>query len=275
MMPFPAERPPIHLVVTDVDGTLLNSRHELSARNEAVIREVIARGVQFVLATGKTIVSAEAVIKRLGLATPGVYVQGLLVCDPARNILYERQLDPEIVRATITLARSGGAELAAYSRDRILVSARNPVTDGLIVYHEPVPEEIGPLDNLLREPINKLIFFADEQQIAALRRDLEAALDSAATLVQAVPGVLEVLPPGASKGEGVRWLLDHLGVSPQHVLAIGDAENDVEMLRLAGIGAAVANARPEAKAAADVVVASNDQDGVADALERFVLGRPG
>ncbi len=275
MMPFLPERHPIHLVVTDVDGTLLNSHHELSVRNEAVIREVIARGVQFVLATGKTIVSARAVIDRLGLTTPGVYVQGLLVCDPARSILYERLLEPEIVRAALTLAHSGRAELAAYSRDRILVSARNPVTDGLIVYHEPVPEEIGPLVNLLREPINKLIFFADEQQIAALRRDLEAALDGTATLVQAVPGVLEVLPPGASKGEGVRWLLDHLGVSPQHVLAIGDAENDVEMLRLAGIGAAVANARPEAKAAADVVVASNDQDGVADALERFVLGRPG
>lgn len=96
-------------------------------------------------------------------------------------------------------------------------------------------------------------------------------------VVHAVHAVLclQVLPLGASKGTGVEWLLKHLGVEPQHVMALGDAENDVEMLKLAGLGVAVGNACPKALKAADVVVGTNNDDGVAEAIHRFVLAPRG
>ncbi|EFN56002.1 hypothetical protein CHLNCDRAFT_22679, partial [Chlorella variabilis] len=80
-----------------------------------------------------------------------------------------------------------------------------------------------------------------------------------------------VLPLGASKGFGVGWLLDRLGVDPAACLALGDGENDVEMLRLCGLGVAMGNAGPPALAAADAITAPNSEDGVARAIERFVL----
>ena len=83
----------------------------------------------------------------------------------------------------------------------------------------------------------------------------------------------EVLPPGVTKGSGVRRCLAHLGVPAAATLSIGDAENDVEMLQMAGVGAAMGDAKPAAIEAADVVVAANADDGVADAIERFVFGR--
>lgn len=89
------------------------------------------------------------------------------------------------------------------------------------------------------------------------------------------PPPLQVLPLGASKGFGVGWLLDRLGVDPSAVLALGDGENDVEMLQLAGLGVAMGNAGPPALAAADAITASNDEDGVARAIERFVLAPRG
>jgi hydroxymethylpyrimidine pyrophosphatase-like HAD family hydrolase len=81
----------------------------------------------------------------------------------------------------------------------------------------------------------------------------------------------QVLPRGASKGAGVEWLLREMGHDPAHLMALGDGENDIELLELAALGVAMANAGPKLKAVADVVVASNDEDGVAEAIERHVL----
>jgi hydroxymethylpyrimidine pyrophosphatase-like HAD family hydrolase len=119
--------------------------------------------------------------------------------------------------------------------------------------------------------IHKLIFMAEQARIDEVRPAAQAAFGGRAALTAALGGMLEVLPLGASKGASVAWLLQRLGVSPGRCMALGDGENDVEMLRLAGLGVAVGNAGPAARAAADVVVGSNDEDGVAQAIERFVL----
>ncbi|CAN0336513.1 unnamed protein product [Hapterophycus canaliculatus] len=85
--------------------------------------------------------------------------------------------------------------------------------------------------------------------------------------------MLEVLPPGASKGHGVEVLLKHLGIDPLHLMALGDAENDVEMLRLAGVGVCVGNASPPAKAAARFMAPTNAEDGSAVAMERLLRSK--
>lgn len=104
-------------------------------------------------------------------------------------------------------------------------------------------------------------------------RTCRAALTLHSPSLPHPPG--QVLPLGASKGLGVGWLLDRLGVDPAAVLALGDGENDVEMLQLAGLGVAMGNAGPPALAAADAVTASNEEDGVARAIERYVLAPRG
>jgi hydroxymethylpyrimidine pyrophosphatase-like HAD family hydrolase len=86
-----------------------------------------------------------------------------------------------------------------------------------------------------------------------------------------VPVVLQVLPLGASKGAGVSWLLKHLGMDPAGLLALGDGENDIEMLQLAAVGVAMGNAGAKVKGVADAVVGSNDEDGVAQAIHEYVL----
>lgn len=112
---------------------------------------------------------------------------------------------------------------------------------------------------------------APEERITAIRPAAEITFSGRAALTTAIPGMLELLPSGASKGAGVQWLLDRLGVDPQRCMAIGDGENDVEMLKLCGLGVAVGNAGSAARSVADVVVASNDEDGVAQAIEQYVL----
>ncbi len=263
---------PIRLIALDLDGTLLDSQHRLSARNERALKQAMAWGAQVILATGKTRAAAAGTIARLGLTTPGVYLQGLVIYNGDGTIRHQQTLAVEVARQVIDFAEREGHPLLVYSGARILTAARNAWTDDVARYHEPLPEAVGSLHGVVDGvPINKLILLAEAAQVPAMRARLSARLDGQATLVQALPDMLEVLPPGASKGAGVRWLLDELGIAPRHVLAIGDAENDIEMLRLAGIGVAVGNAPPQVRQAADFVVASNDEDGVAEAVERFVL----
>jgi Cof subfamily protein (haloacid dehalogenase superfamily) len=236
----------------------------------------MAQGVQIVLATGKTFWAARQLVSRLGLTTPGIYLQGTAIYNSDGSIRSQQTLSAAIARQVITFAEDRGYILAIYSGGRVLVRKNHPRMDEMSSrYHEPEPEAVGPLQNVLDGlPINKLIAASpnDSKAINALRWHLSMQINGSARLMQAgVHDMMEILPPGMSKGAALKLLLKELKVSAEHVLAIGDAENDVEMLQLAGTGVAVGNATDHVKAVADAVVAGNDADGVAEAIEKYVL----
>jgi Cof subfamily protein (haloacid dehalogenase superfamily) len=265
---------PIKLIAVDLDGTLLNSQHLLTERTEKTLKAAIEKGLEVVLATGKTHASAREIIQKLNLKSLGIYLQGLAIYDGDGHIRHQQTLDLNLARQVITFAEDRGFPVAAYCGDRILVRRIVKLVDELIKYQEPMPEAVGPLQNILDAmPVNKLIAIGDPHRIKSLRWQLSMQLNGSVRLMQThLVEMLEILPPGASKGAALKVVLKDSGVGAHEVLAIGDAENDVEMIQLAGIGVAVGNADAKAKEAADYVVASNDEDGVAEAVERFVLG---
>ena len=259
-------------LAVDMDGTLLNSQHQLSPRNEEALRRAMAQGVGIIFATGKTRHSAVPLIHKLGITTPGVYLQGLLIANADGSVRYQRPLETHLAHEVADLASDAGCSMVAYAGHRLLTNVRDEYTDVFIRYHEPTPEAFGSWANALAQgPVHKFIMVSTAERIAQLRPQVEAHINGRATLVQAFDFMLEVLPHGASKGDGVQRLLEELAVPREQVLAIGDGENDVEMLQMAGVGVAMANGMASAKQAADYVTASNDDDGVALAIERFIL----
>lgn len=262
----------IKIVALDMDGTLLNSQHQLSPRNEAALAELHRRGIPIVFATGKTRHSAVPIIERLGLKTPGVYVQGLLIANADGSVRYQRTLDQDLAEEIAQFAAEMDCAMVAYAGNRIITDQRNELTDIFIRYHEPTPEPYGSWEAAFAAtPVNKFIIISTRAGIDQMRPQLEARVNGRATVVQALDYMVEILPHGASKGDGVRRLLEELNIDPQNMLAIGDGENDIEMLQMAGIGVAMGNAMPSARAAADYITTTNDEDGVAAAIERFVL----
>lgn len=244
----------------------------------------------------------------------GVFMQGLFVADAAGKVLYSRSLDASVVEAVGELVEANASRLTltAYCtpassssssdgslRTRVLSSgpAGDERAERLVFYGEPRPEPVTPLPGAasgatalageatrLGLAVHKLIvmFDADSEENEGLDEQLRASIlallgggDLTVSLTSALPGMTEVLPPGASKADGLLRYLGELDLPPDAVLAVGDAENDVEMLLLAGIGAAVANAGASATRAADVIVPSNSEGGVADAIEKFVLSPRG
>ncbi len=264
----------IKAIVIDIDGTLLNSEHKMSDRAVTTIKAVIEKGVQVILATGKTRTSAEWIIEKLGLTTPGIYMQGLIVYNPDGTIRHEQTLDADVARQVITYADDRGYVVIAYSGTHILMKSVNETgTKFSKAYHEPEPEGIGPLQNILGEmSVHKLMAIkpGDSKAIKALRWQLGMQLDEKAKLVQAaIPDMLEVVPRGSSKGAALRTLLREMDLKPDNVMAIGDGENDIEMVQLAKVGVAMENAAAQLKEVAGEVTASNDEDGVAKVIEKY------
>lgn len=263
---------PIEVIAVDMDGTLLTSQHTIHPEARRAIEEARSRGVRLVLATGKSFYAIRPVIRDLALDTPSVCMQGLMVYGPDESIWHEQTLDASVARDVARYTKDHDIVLFAYIRSRLITNQPSVYIDHFVKYHEPAAEVLPDFARVLPTlVVNKLSIMHPDEHIPRLRADLADLLGERATLVQAVANSLEILPPNASKGNGLRWLLDRLGVDPARVLAVGDGENDAEMLAMAGIGVAVANAMPAARAAADVVVASNDDGGVAEAIQRFVL----
>lgn len=262
----------IKLIALDLDGTLLCDDGSVSERNVAAVKTAVSKGIQVIIATGKTRGSAVGVLAKLGLKTMGVFTQGLVICRADGSVWYEEALDRETAVHLIQFAEANNLPQCAYSGTHILAPQDGPYQRLLHEkYHEPPLKIVGPLlPQIDAIRINKFLL-SEEANNEATRQQLTELVGERATVTQAVPEYIEVLPPGASKGRGVKMVLDALGILPEEMLALGDGENDLEMLQMAGVGAAMANARDLVKAHADFVTADNNHDGVALAIEKFVL----
>lgn len=262
----------IELIVLDLDGTLLLDDGRIHPANIQPIRQVVARGIPVVLATGKTRWSALELIETLGLATPGVFSQGMIVADAQGELLRLVTLDQTITATVLDFAAERGLPVNVYAADGLYATIDDQYRQILHTqYREPLPDHRPDLRRRLNSIQVTKLMVSDETNNDETRADLEYLLHGQAIVVQAVPEYIEIVPLGVSKWAGVRWLLGRMGVDPAVVMAVGDGENDLDLLRSVGLGVAMGNASDAVKAVADVVVGTNEAAGVAEAIERFVL----
>ena len=280
------------LVATDVDGTLLDSAHALTPAIAAAVaaceREA---GVPLVLATGKAPTGPWAAPLRSALGgrpRAGVFLQGALVLDADGRELYAATLEGDVAHAAQALAGALDVALALYCSDaasgthHVLVTRVDEHTRRLEGYGEPAQELAGDAcaeAARLGLRVHKAIWIGPPAAVADAREAAGQLLAGLADTTSALPGVVECVPAGVDKGDGLLRLLAEssaAGIDPARMLFIGDGENDVTALKLAGTGVAVGNACAAARAAANVVLAeTNDQGAVAVALARFVLAPAG
>ena len=258
----------IDLIAIDVDGTLLDDQHNLSQRNADAIAAAIEQGVQVVLATGRMRTSCEWLIERLGLTTPGIFVQGLSVQDSAGKLIYSAHLEKSVLEHFCHYAIEQGLSYVAFGDGKIYAHKRDELTDIIIDYDEPAPLVV---ERITDYAIYKIIIFADPAEVPGIRTRLVAYMNGSADVLVTQPEMVEIMPTNTSKGHSLRWLSEQLGVDLRNTMAIGNAENDLAMLNVAGLGVAVGNSSQVVLDSAEFVTASSNESGVADAIERFVL----
>jgi GntR family transcriptional repressor for pyruvate dehydrogenase complex len=270
----------IRLVFIDLGGTLLAGPRLVSERAKGTIANVRGGGVEVVLVSSRPPRDVRAFHQQLQLHTPMIACGGALLWnEQARAGLAHAPVDPELATEVVALGRKLGAVANLESDDEWFTDRLNNLErDGLVDYEISDPHGIGTVDEVLRagEPIDKVFLDLRELEddkaafaLAAVKR----AFGRQATIYESMPGVIDIFSPEASKAAMAQQLARRMQVPAEQTMAIGDHDSDAALLQWAGIGIAMGNATPAAKAAADVVTSSNLRDGVAEALEQYLLGR--
>lgn len=264
---------PIRLVAIDLDGTLLRSDKRLSVKVVRAVQRAAERGVRIVLASARPPRSTREIFTHLQLDTLQVCYNGALIVDWARarymqHLALCNRLAADIVRTARMMDPS--VVVSIERLDRWLTDRADPtlLTETAKTHK---PDFVGPLDECLKVPITKLMLLAPGERMNAIRDMVRAQYGHLVSMFITDEHLVQVCNPGVDKAAAVAWVASHYGIDASQCMAIGDAPNDASMLRWAGLGVAVDNAWAPTRAAADVIVASNDDDGVAEALERYVL----
>ncbi|MBX5467375.1 MAG: Cof-type HAD-IIB family hydrolase [Firmicutes bacterium] len=275
------DRTDIALIALDLDGTAFDARQGtgISDALKSAVAEAQASGVRVILATGRAVVSAlphwQALRLRRG---PLIAYNGAEVVEvPQRTRWYRRQLDDEAARRLVALANEWDLLCQVYVGDELWVTREDLRVRQYVQKHK-IPAWVRSWAEITAwpEPPIKILLQAEPEVLDRFRAAVAPIFaDFPVRFMKSQADYLEMVPAGVGKGPALAWVAERLGVARDQVMAIGDAENDIDMLRWAGLGIAMGQSPPEVKAAADAVTRPVSEDGAAWAIRWALERTPG
>ena len=270
----------IRVLALDLDGTLTNDEKQITPRTRAALDAALAKGVTVVLASGRPTAGVTPVAQDLALGQPGragailSYNGGAIVdCGPGHRVLWHQDLPAAMVPALCDFAAQQNVAIVTYNNQGIVTERPEDPWAQREGFTNKLP--MIKVDNLaayVNYPVNKMLITLDPVRLPHV---LKAGLERFAgqiDLYSSSPFFIEAVPLGVAKDRSLAALLDRMGLTRENLMACGDGMNDRSMIRYAGVGVAMANAEGPIKAEADyVTTADNNHDGVAEAVERFIL----
>lgn len=263
-------------IALDLDGTLLNSKKELSNKNKEVIMKAAKAGVKIILASGRPVPGIKKIAKQLHLEEVGGYIlayNGGMIIDCKTGEVVRRVTVPEKYYADILrCANKFNVSTLTYDSEGIITNDENHEYVKLEAKINSIPirqvfhlEEEAQLD-----PPVKFLCVGEHKVLRNVEEKLNEKFNGDVNVFFSEPFFLEIMPQGIEKASSLEILLGSLGIDRKHLIACGDGFNDIPMMRYAGLSVAMANAQDETKEWADFIAPSNDEDGVAVAIEKFI-----
>ena len=264
----------VKLIVTDLDGTLLNSEKQVSERTLRAIEEARRRGVYVTIATGRMFTSAENFGKRIGVNAPLICCNGSVVQEmDSDKPIFLHTMDAGMVRRILSFCHERGWYVNWYIGKDILVEKYIP--EYFHAYRtEPNLSYIETGDRFLdyTENVIQCVLRTGDGRVNEMLQELQAELGENVIVAQSFGGFCaDLVDPSIHKAVGLQKLMEHLHLTPDEVMACGDSTNDYTMLELAGIAVVPENGLQGAKDRASYITSSNDEDAVGRAIEKFVL----
>ncbi len=268
---------PYRLIATDLDDTLLNASSEISSRNRSAIQKATEKGIRFLIATGRMFKTSVGYLGELGLDSdcPMINYHGALVKrSKSREVLLHRPLENDVAIAAAEEAAAQDCHVSVFIGDDLYIDRESEYSR---YYQSLANIDARPVGNLVqflkvnRACPTKMSIIRWDGTLDQIEADLRKSFGHRLSILQSRPYFLELTDRMATKGQTLRWFAEKEGIRAEEIIAFGDGHNDLDMLTYAGLGVAVANAREEVIAAADMVTASNIDDGVAEVIERLIL----
>ncbi len=264
------------LICSDLDDTLVNGEAVLTDGVKDAVRRYTEAGGRFCIVTGRMTAGAIPVCRELGLDTETATYQGSVVTDLATGeVVYEAVLDTELAATIADYIRGRGFYCQTYVGDVFIMEKAEHFTH---IYSRisfaDFRETNEPLGTTIRNKgirPPKLLIMADPKVVPEFEEDLKREFSPLVRINTSKPFIIEIIPNNVSKAKAVQFIADRHGISMDDVICIGDSDNDIPMLEVAGLGIAVNNASTKVKGYAKAVVPSCDEDGVAYAIDNFAL----
>lgn len=275
----------IKLIAIDLDGTLLDSKKHLSNANRQALIQCVQKGIWVVPCTGRTVHGIPAEVKDISGIRYAITTNGAVIEDMEENAVIDtRMLSREHALELLRMVDSYHVMYDPYIDRRGITEPRfyehlseyclSPELQELVQRTRDVYPNIIEFVEKSNKSVEKInLFFPDMEERARLRAELEKRGD--VLITSSLINNLEINAFGATKGEAILRLASHLGISEKQTMAIGDGENDYSMIQKAGIGVAMKNGSKELLAAADYITDTNDENGVASAINRLIFGAEG
>lgn len=270
------------MICIDLDGTLLNDKHEISVENKRVLREVTARGIHVVLTTGRLFSSGRYYAHTIGIApwvisSNGAYIKNIK--DETRISNYP--LDSVSLDSICSIIEVHGLSMNFNTFETVISNEEFTEDNSHVIVNRTASEELKIkllVNKNIRQVCEKnkgkilkiLLIFKEKRSIINNIRTERKALDTV-DVVSSSKYNLEIMSKGVSKAQGVKTLAEFLGISSDEIICIGDSENDMSMLAYAGLAVAMGNASEEIKKVAHYITDTNVNDGVAKAIKRYLL----
>lgn len=261
----------IKMVATDIDGTIVKWDTGFSENVKKCIKRLNKQGIRVVLVTGRMHCATTPIALELRLTTPIVSYQGGLIKDFSGKTLYQHNLSDDHAKKIINWARKKDIHINLYLDDNLYVEKDNDFikryTDGKFITYN-----VCSFDDLEIRNVNKIlaIDYNNAQKVTGWVEELHEKYPEL-YVVKSTPYFCEIGSADAKKSNGVQYLAKEWGIQKEEILAIGDQDNDIELLKAGGIAVAMGNATPQLKACADYITDTVENDGFVKAIEKFVF----
>ena len=265
--------PPVRLLLSDIDGTLVTSDKTLTPRTIEAVRALRDADILFSITSSRPPRGMSMFVTPLTLTAPLAAFNGGMFVDAQLRTLEQRTLKPDLVQPAITLMDDHDMDVWVYQHDDWFVLDRDdPHTQREARAVQFEPTEVKSFDGV-SHAVSKIVGVSDDPHVvAAAHVAVMNALGGHASISSSQSYYLDVTHLDANKGCAVGFLAEHFGISPQEIATIGDGPNDVSMFQASGYSIAMGNGTDAVRHAATVVTSSNDDEGFARAVERFILG---
>ena len=266
------------LIALDLDGTLLNDRHEITPRTRKALVRAQENGIHIVLCTGRPYLAMKHIVEDLGLDQGENYIitfnGGLIQKADTGAVIAQQTLSKEDITLWYQWTERLSLPLNVIDEREViepLLYPENHPSQYLDYAAETLPRSTQDFHQFSADKtFIKAVIVTEQEYLDAQLQQLPSDLWEKYSLFKSRPNLFEVLPKGVNKGQAIQTLATLLSVSCQDVMAVGDQENDESMIEIAGIGVAMGNATEQLKAKAQYITATNNEDGVAQAIEYYM-----